>query len=74
VIDETRYTGVVKFYGDKGAWGFITPNDGSKEMFVHVTAVGAAGLRGLESGQAVEYSVELDERRKRPCAVNLRLI
>ena len=74
MTDTERHQGVVKFYGDKGAWGFITPNDGSKEMFIHASAVGAAGLRGLEAGQAVEYSIAIDERSKRPCAANLRLI
>jgi CspA family cold shock protein len=74
VTDSTKHHGTVKFFGDKGAWGFITPDDGSREMFVHVTAVGKAGLRGLDAGDRVEYTVELDERSKRPCAANLKLI
>jgi CspA family cold shock protein len=73
-MDTTKHTGVVKFYGTKGAWGFITPDHGGPEMFVHVSAVGQAGLRELTPGMRVEYSVELDERSGRPCAANLRLI
>jgi CspA family cold shock protein len=75
----TKHFGTVKFFGIDGkAFGFITPDDpkahGGKEMFVHISAVGAAGLRGLEAGDRVEYTVEIDERSKRPCAANLRLV
>jgi cold shock protein len=72
--NATKYVGTVKFFGDKKAWGFITPDDGSKEMFCHISAVGRAGLRELKAGDRVEYGIELDERSKRPCAVNLKLI
>jgi cold shock CspA family protein len=43
-------------------------------MFVHVTAVGKAGLRDLNAGDRLEYTIEIDERSKRPCAANLKLI
>jgi cold shock CspA family protein len=43
-------------------------------MFVHISAIGKAGIRELNAGDRVEYSVELDERSKRPCAANLKLI
>jgi CspA family cold shock protein len=43
-------------------------------VFVHISAVGAAGLRGLNAGDRLEYSVEVDKRSGKPCAVNLKLI
>jgi cold shock CspA family protein len=42
----TKYTGVVRFFGDRGAYGFIEPHGGGKDVFVHITAVAQAGLRG----------------------------
>jgi cold shock protein len=74
VTDTAKHFGTVKFYGDKGAWGFLTPDDGSKDMFVHETAVGAARLRELNAGDRVEYSIEVDKRSGKPCATNLKLI
>jgi CspA family cold shock protein len=71
----TKHTGTCKFFGDKGAsWGFISPDDGSRDVFVHISAVSLAGIRELTPGMRVEFTLELDERSKRPCATNLRLI
>jgi CspA family cold shock protein len=67
--------GTCKFFGTKGAWGFISPdNKSDPEIFVHISAVGAAGLKGLNAGDRVQYEIETDQRSGRPCAVNLRLI
>ena len=75
MTDTAKHYGIVKFFGDKGAaWGFITPDDGGRDMFVHISAVGAAGLREIQAGDRLEYAVEVDERSKRPCAANLKLI
>ena len=63
-------TGTVKFFNTTRGFGFIQPNDGGKDVFVHVTAVEKAGLRGLEEGQAVSY--EVVEERGRPAASNLK--
>ena len=64
-------TGTVKWFnGDKG-FGFIQPQDGSKDVFVHITAVQAAGLKGLNDGQKVTYDV-VTERGKQ-AAANLQL-
>ncbi|HEX3346793.1 MAG TPA: cold-shock protein, partial [Acetobacteraceae bacterium] len=52
-------------------YGFIMPQDGSKDVFVHVTAVQAAGLRGLDEGQQVTYEVVME--RGKAAATNLRL-
>ena len=59
--------GTVKWFnGDKG-FGFIQPQDGGKDVFVHITAVQAAGLKGLNDGQKVTYDV-VREREKQAAA------
>jgi CspA family cold shock protein len=66
-------TGVVKFFNAEKGYGFIKPDDGSGDIFVHVTAVEQAGLRGLNEGQKVAYEVEPDKKGKGPKAVNIRV-
>ncbi len=64
-------TGTVKFFnGDKG-FGFITPDDGSKDVFVHISAVQDSGLETLSENQKVSFDTEPDNRGKGPKAVNL---
>jgi CspA family cold shock protein len=65
--------GVVKWFNQTKGFGFIVPNDGGEDLFVHISAVEAAGLRGLEEGQAVGYDLELDRRKGKTSAVNLRV-
>ncbi|MEQ8739316.1 MAG: cold-shock protein, partial [Hoeflea sp.] len=48
-------TGTVKFYNDQKGFGFIAPDDGSKDVFVHATALERAGMRGLAEGQKVSF-------------------
>jgi cold shock protein len=64
--------GQVKFFNTTKGFGFIAPEDGGKDVFVHMTAVQAAGLRGLNEGQKVSFDVEADKRG--PKAVNLKLV
>jgi len=65
-------TGTVKFFkADKG-YGFIAPEDGSGEAFVHISAVERAGLRTLDRDQRVSYELETD-RRGKTSAVNLQV-
>jgi cold shock protein len=66
-------TGTVKFFNTTKGFGFITPDDGGKDVFVHITAVQAAGLVGLNDGQRVSFETEPDTRGKGPKAVNLQL-
>jgi CspA family cold shock protein len=67
-------TGKVKFFnGDKG-FGFIVPDDGGKDVFVHVSAVQRSGLPGLDEGQRVSFDSEPDKKGKGPKAVNLRVL
>ena len=62
--------GTVKWFNATKGFGFIQPEDGGKDVFVHISAVERAGLRGLNEGQQVSY--ELQNERARPAAVNLK--
>ncbi|EKF43564.1 cold-shock protein [Nitratireductor indicus] len=64
-------SGTVKFFNQAKGYGFITPDDGQKDIFVHISAVQASGLAGLEDGQKVTFETEPDKRGKGPKAVNL---
>ncbi len=55
-------TGTVKFYNDQKGFGFIQPDDGGKDVFVHVTALERAGMRGLVQGQKVVFDIQQDRR------------
>lgn len=74
MTDTEKHYGVVKSFGDRGAYGFIQPEGGGRDVFVHITAVGQAGLRELRAGDKIEFTIETDERSGRPCAGNLKLI
>ena len=54
--------GTVKFYNDQKGYGFIQPEDGSKDVFVHATALERAGMRALTEGQKVSFDVQEDRR------------
>jgi len=54
--------GTVKFYNDQKGYGFITPDNGGPDVFVHATALERAGMRGLSEGQKVSYDTEKDRR------------
>jgi CspA family cold shock protein len=62
-------TGTVKFYIAMKGFGFIQPNDGSKDVFVHATALERAGMRGLVEGQKVAFDTA-EDRRSGKVAVN----
>ena len=55
-------TGTVKFYNGSKGYGFIAPDDGSKDVFVHASALQRAGLTGLHEGQKVSFDVQTDAR------------
>ena len=65
-------TGTVKFYNTQKGFGFIQPDDGGKDVFVHATALEAAGMRGLIEGQKISFDVEADRRRGKEAAANLQ--
>ena len=64
-------TGTVKFFNADKGYGFITPDDGAKDVFVHISALQASGLQSLNEGDKVSFEVEPDKRGKGPKAVNL---
>jgi CspA family cold shock protein len=64
-------TGKVKFFNAQKGFGFIAPEDGSKDAFVHISAVERAGLSTLNQDQRVSYDLETDQRGK-TSAVNLQ--
>ncbi len=66
-------TGTVKFFNQSKGFGFIVPDDGGNDLFVHISAVQASGLPGLDDGQKVTFETEPDKRGKGPKAVNLAL-
>ncbi|HEY7385462.1 MAG TPA: cold-shock protein [Beijerinckiaceae bacterium] len=65
-------TGTVKWYNDQKGYGFIQPDNGGKDVFVHATALERAGLRGLREGQKVSYDLQTDQRNGKTSAVNLQ--
>jgi len=64
-------TGKVKWYNPQKGYGFIAPDDGGKDVFVHATALEAAGIRGLIDGQEVSY--ELQDDRGKSSAAQLQI-
>jgi CspA family cold shock protein len=69
---ETKMpTGTVKWFNPTKGYGFIQPSGGGKDVFVHVSAVEQAGLRGLNDGQSIEY--EIESSRGKESAVRLKI-
>ena len=64
-------TGTVKWYNPTKGYGFIAPDDGGKDVFVHISAVEQAGLRGLDENQKVSYEIERDKRSGKESAGQL---
>jgi CspA family cold shock protein len=65
-------TGTVKWYNETKGYGFIQPDSGGKDVFVHATALERAGMRGLREGQKISYELQTDQRTGRASAVNLQ--
>lgn len=65
-------TGTVKFFNDQKGYGFISPDGGGKDVFVHVSAVERSGMRSLVEGQKVSFDVETDRRSGKTAACNLQ--
>ena len=69
-----RQSGTVKFFKNDKGFGFITPDEGDADVFVHISAVERSGFAGLDSGQRVSFETEPDRRGKGPKAVNLQAL
>ncbi len=67
-------TGTVKFFNGTKGFGFIAPDDGGPDVFVHISAVERAGLRTLNDGQKVSFDAVLDQRKGKSAAENLQAL
>lgn len=67
-----RQIGTVKFYNTQKGYGFIKPDEGGNDIFVHVTAVERSGIGSLVEGMRISFETEPDKRGKGPKAVNLQ--
>jgi cold shock protein len=65
-------TGMVKWFSDQKGYGFITPDDGGKDLFVHHSAIAGNGFRSLSEGAKVSY--ETEQSPKGPSAANVQLV
>ena len=65
--------GTVKFFNENKGYGFIQPDEGGNDAFVHITAVERAGMRSLRQDQRLSYDLE-DDRRGKASAVNLKAV
>lgn len=65
-------TGTVKFYNDQKGFGFIAPDQGSQDVFVHATALERAGIRGLSEGDKVSFDTETDKRSGKTAVANIQ--
>ncbi|MCB1474646.1 MAG: cold-shock protein [Rhodobiaceae bacterium] len=68
-----RQNGTVKFFNTQKGYGFIAPDGGAKDVFVHVTAVERSGIPPLDKGMKVTFDLEDDRRGRGPQAVNLQI-
>jgi CspA family cold shock protein len=66
-------SGTVKWFNAQKGFGFIQPDDGGNDVFVHISAVERAGLSSLAEGQKVSYEMKVDSRRGKSSAENLRV-
>jgi cold shock protein len=71
-MDTTMSIGTVKWFNVQKGFGFIQPDDGGKDVFVHISAVERSGLHTLSEGQKVSYELETDRRSGKQSAGNLR--
>jgi CspA family cold shock protein len=65
-------TGTVKFYNDQKGFGFIQPDEGGKDVFVHATALERAGIRSLREGQKVSFDTQQDRRTGKIAVGNIQ--
>ena len=66
--------GTVKWFNSQKGFGFIQPDDGSKDVFVHISAVERAGMQGLNEGQKISFDVVADRRTGKSSADHLRAV
>lgn len=64
--------GTVKFFNEQKGFGFIAPDNGEKDVFVHISALERAGLRSLVEGQKVSFDTEIDRRSGKSAVANIQ--
>ena len=67
-------TGTVKWFNSTKGYGFIQPEDGGKDVFVHISAVERSGMNGLSENQKISYELEKDRRNGKESAINLKTV
>jgi CspA family cold shock protein len=67
-------TGTVKWFNPTKGFGFIQPDSGGPDVFVHISAVEQSGMSGLDEGQKISFEVETDQRRGKSSATKLKQI
>jgi cold shock protein len=67
-------TGTVKWFNSQKGYGFIQPDDGGKDVFVHISAVERAGMHGLDEGQKVSFELKADRKTGKTSAENIRTV
>jgi CspA family cold shock protein len=72
--DASMPTGTVKFFATDKGFGFIAPDGGGADVFVHISEVERSGMRGLQEGQKVSFETKMDPRKGKPNATNLRAV
>jgi cold shock protein len=70
-MENKMATGTVKWFNSQKGFGFIQPNDGSKDVFVHISAVERAGMSDLREGQKINFELKEDRMRGKVSAENL---
>lgn len=65
-------TGTVKWFNDQKGFGFIQPEDGGNDVFVHISAVEKAGMRTLREGQKIAFDLQNDPKKGKTSAANLK--
>lgn len=65
-------TGTVKWFNDQKGFGFIQPNNGGADVFVHISAVERAGMRTLKEGQQINFELQRDPKKGKDSAANLQ--
>ena len=66
-------SGTVKWFNAQKGYGFIQPDEGGADVFVHISAVEKSGLRGLNEGQKVNYDIQNDPKKGKAAAVNIQV-
>ncbi len=70
--NQQQTTGTVKWFNDSKGFGFIAPNNGGSDVFVHISAVERAGMRTLKEGQVISFDLQRDPKKGKDSAANLK--